>query len=151
MLYSVSIYFRGKARAPFALAAIGLLAASAVLIVQPATSAEPAKLTLYGAQHQQMLDMLVQGFKQKTGIEVAVHKGEAPEIANQFAQEGASSPADVYITENSPELMLLEEKGMLAKVDAATLAQVPAKYIVARPAPGPACWPAKTCSSTILP
>ena len=95
---------------------------------RPAGSAEATKLTLYSAQHQQMIDMLVQGFRRETGIEIAVHKGEAPEIANQLAQEGSSSPADVYITENSPELLLLEEKGLLAKVDPATLSQVPAKY-----------------------
>ncbi|MGH7211999.1 MAG: extracellular solute-binding protein, partial [Acetobacteraceae bacterium] len=34
-------------------------------------------------------------------------------------------------TENSPELTLLDEKGLLAKVDAATLALVPAKYSAA--------------------
>ena len=40
-------------------------------------------------------------------------------------QEGAQSPADVYFTENSPELTLLDEKELLAKIDAATLAQAP--------------------------
>ena len=93
-----------------------------------ALAADHPNLTLYSAQHEQMVDMLVQGFKHETGLEIAVHKGEAPEIANQILQEGPASPADLYITENSPELLLLEEKGMLAKVDAATLAQTPAKY-----------------------
>ena len=37
-------------------------------------------------------------------------------------------PADVYFTENSPELILLDEKGLLAPVAPATLAQIPAKY-----------------------
>ncbi len=100
----------------------------ALMFIRPGVPAEATKLTLYSAQHQQMIDMLVRGFKQKTGIEVAVHRGEAPEIANQLAQEGASSPADLYITENSPELLLLEEKDLLAKVEPATLSQVPAKY-----------------------
>ena len=112
-----------------AAAAALLVALSVVLpLGGAAEAAEATKLTLYSAQHQQMIDMLVQGFKQQTGIEIAVHKGEAPEIANQLAQEGPSSPADLYITENSPELLLLEEKGLLAKVDPATLAQVPAQY-----------------------
>jgi iron(III) transport system substrate-binding protein len=34
----------------------------------------------------------------------------------------------VYFTENSPELMLLEEKGLLNKVDSSTLATVPARF-----------------------
>ncbi len=91
----------------------------------------PVTLTLYSAQHHQMVDLLTQTFTQRTGIAVRVHSGEAPEIANQIAQEGAQSPADVFFTENSPELMLLDEKGLLAKVDPSTLAQVPAKYSAA--------------------
>jgi iron(III) transport system substrate-binding protein len=88
-------------------------------------------LTLYSAQHEQMVDSLVGAFTKQTGIKVRVHSGEAPEIANQIAKEGAASPADIYFTENSPELTLLDEKGLLAKVDAATLAAVPAKYSAA--------------------
>jgi iron(III) transport system substrate-binding protein len=97
----------------------------------PAAAAESTTLTLYSAQHQQLVDMITQAFTKATGIEVRVHKGEAPEIANQLAQEGARSPADVYFTENSPELVLLDEKGLLAKVDKTTLAQVPSQYSAA--------------------
>ncbi|MDR3470160.1 MAG: extracellular solute-binding protein [Devosia sp.] len=93
-----------------------------------ASAAEPARLTLYGAQHPQMLDLLVKGFKAETGIDIDVRTGDAPEIANQIAEEGDTSPADIFVTENSPELLLLEEKGLLAPVDATTLARVPAKY-----------------------
>ena len=85
-------------------------------------------LTLYSAQHEQMVDSLVEAFTKQTGIKVRVHYGEAPEIANQIAKEGASSPADIYFTENSPELTLLDEKGLLAPVDKSTLAKIPAKY-----------------------
>jgi iron(III) transport system substrate-binding protein len=117
---------------------LGLLAgvAAATLILggvlaSPARAAGPATLTLYSAQHHQMVDLLTQAFTKQTGIQVRVHSGEAPEIANQIAQEGAQSPADVYFTENSPELTLLDEKGLLAKVDPSTLEQVPAKYSAA--------------------
>jgi iron(III) transport system substrate-binding protein len=102
-----------------------------ILMMQSASAAPPATLTLYSAQHHQMVDLLTQAFTKQTGIQVRVHSGEAPEIANQIAQEGAQSPADVYFTENSPELTLLDEKGLLAKVDPSTLAQVPAKYSAA--------------------
>ncbi len=101
------------------------------LAAHPAAAAGPTVLTLYSAQHHQMVDLLTQTFTKQTGIQVRVHSGEAPEIANQIAQEGTQSPADVYFTENSPELTLLDEKGLLAKVDPSTLAQVPAKYSAA--------------------
>ena len=85
-------------------------------------------LTLYSAQHQQMVEGVIADFTRQTGIQVRARYGEAPELASQIAKEGASSPADVFFTENSPELMLLGEKGLLAPLPPATLAQVPAKY-----------------------
>ncbi len=100
-----------------------LLAVGIALSAAPAWAASPPALILYSAQHEQMVDMLAAGFTKTTGIAVQVHSGEAPEIASQLAQEGDASPADIYFTENSPELTLLDEKGLLAPVAAATLAQ----------------------------
>lgn len=94
-------------------------------------SSQNGPLTLYSAQHEQMVDGLTQKFTNQTGIEVRVRTGEAPEIASQILHEGATSPADVYFTENSPELVLLDEHKLLAPVDPATLAQVPAQYSAA--------------------
>jgi iron(III) transport system substrate-binding protein len=88
--------------------------------------ARAAALTLYSAQHEQTVDILTKEFTKETGIDVKVHSGEAPELASQLVKEGRSSPADVFFTENSPELELLSEKGLLAKVAPATLASVPA-------------------------
>jgi len=88
-------------------------------------------LTLYNAQHEQVVGMLTAMFTKETGIKVRVHTGEGPDIASQILQEGADSPADVFFTENSPELILLDEKGLLAPVEPATLARVPAKYSAA--------------------
>jgi iron(III) transport system substrate-binding protein len=82
-------------------------------------------LTLYSAQHEQVIDMLTDAFTKQTGIKVQSHAGEGPDIAHQLVQEGSASNADIFLTENSPELMLLDEKGLLAPVDAATLAAVP--------------------------
>ncbi|HEY1453311.1 MAG TPA: extracellular solute-binding protein [Roseiarcus sp.] len=89
--------------------------------------ARAASLTLYSAQHEQTVDLLTKEFTKETGIDVKVHSGEAPELASQLVKEGRSSPADVFFTENSPELELLSEKGLLAKVAPETLAAVPAQ------------------------
>lgn len=85
-------------------------------------------LTLYSAQHEQMVNQVTAAFTKQTGIKVRTRFGEAPEIASQIVQEGEASPADVYFTENSPELVLLDEKNLLSPVDATTLAAVPSRY-----------------------
>jgi iron(III) transport system substrate-binding protein len=56
-----------------------------------------------------------------------VRTGDGIVLADQILQEGNSSPADVYLTENSPELMNLENRGLLVKLPAGTRAQVPAR------------------------
>ena len=100
-----------------------------LMALLPATAARAQKpaLTLYSAQHEQMVDLLTAAFTKQTGIPVRVRSGEAPAIAAQLLREGASSPADVYLTENSPELVLLDERHLLAPVAPATLAAVPAR------------------------
>ncbi|RFB78454.1 extracellular solute-binding protein [Methylovirgula sp. 4M-Z18] len=102
-------------------------AALGICLVSASTSAFAAPaLTVYAAQHEQTVDLLTKAFTKETGIEVKVHAGEPPELASQLVKEGASSPADVFFTANSPELELLSEKGLLTKVDPPTLAKVPA-------------------------
>lgn len=102
-------------------------AAGAVMAFGPAF-AQSAPLTLYSAQHPQVDAMLAEEFTKETGIKVQIREGEGPDVASQIIQEGADSPADVFFTENSPELNLLDEKGLLARVDPATLSQIPAQY-----------------------
>ena len=92
-----------------------------------ARAADAPVLTLYSAQHEQTVNTLVSGFEKATGVRVRVHSGDGPEVANQIIQEGAASPADVFFTENSPEIAVLDEKGLLAPVDPGTLAEVPSK------------------------
>lgn len=93
-----------------------------------AASASDPTLTLYNGQHQQATHLLVQSFEKKTGIQVKVRNGSGPELASQIIKEGKQSPADVFFTENSPELMRLQGKGLLAKIDPGTLKQVPQRY-----------------------
>ncbi len=85
-------------------------------------------LTLYSAQHEQMTNALVKAFEHMTGATVRVRFGEDEGLANQIVQEGSASPADALLTENTPPLELLTEKGLLAPVEQSTLAQVPARY-----------------------
>ena len=103
-----------------------LVAASCLALGLRPASAAPGSITLYSAQHEQVVDMLTAQFTKETGIVVRVHEGEGPELASQLLAEGAHSPADVFFTENSPELVLLDEHGLLAPADPAALARVPA-------------------------
>jgi iron(III) transport system substrate-binding protein len=85
-------------------------------------------LTLYNAQHQPLAQQWVDDFTAKTGIKVNIRSGSDFELANQIVAEGAGSPADVFITENSPAMALVSGKDLFAPVDQATRDQVPAQF-----------------------
>ena len=106
-----------------------LAALSGALVFSAAAiPAHAASITLYSAQHEQVVKMLASDFEKESGIAVKIRSGEGPALAAQLVAEGAKTPADVYFTENSPELVLLSEKGLLAPAPSAALGAVPAKY-----------------------
>jgi len=114
------------------LASVSLVGASAAATAAPAalaqTGTQPVTLTLYNGQHAATTNALVAAFTQSTGIQVNVRSGEGSGLTNQIIEEGSASPADLVFTENSPELMVLDEQHLLASVDPQTLAAVPAQY-----------------------
>jgi iron(III) transport system substrate-binding protein len=117
--------------AAVAAVACGALTASGAL-AGCSSSADPdagaQSITLYSGQHEQTTDGLVTAFEKQTGITVNVRNDDEDTLANLIAVQGSHTPADVFYTENSPALEFLQEKGLLAPVDPATLSHTPAKY-----------------------
>ena len=84
-------------------------------------------ITLYNGQHEQTTARLVSAFEKHTGVKVNVRSGNEAELGDQLVQEGSSSPADVFYTENAPVLEHLREQGLLGRLRPSTLAAVPAR------------------------
>jgi iron(III) transport system substrate-binding protein len=114
------------------LAVVIIVAATASLTLAACgSSANGASvtITLYNGQHEQTTDSLVAGFEKKyPNINVAVRSDDEDTFDAEIVEEGSRSPADVFYTENSPALEYLQQRGLLAKVDASTLAKTPSKY-----------------------
>ena len=85
-------------------------------------------IVVYNGQHPQLTNALVAAFTKRTGIAVQVRTGDGIVLADQILQEGTGSPAEVYLTENSPELVALDQHHLFAKLDQSTLSQVAAAY-----------------------
>jgi iron(III) transport system substrate-binding protein len=109
-----------------------------------AGSGDKPTLTLYNAQHD-FVEKMAEGFTKETGIKVQIRSGKDFELANQLVQEGSASPADVFVTENSPAMTLVDSKGGFSTVDGATLAQVPDAY-----EPSDKSWVGFAARSTVL-
>lgn len=89
---------------------------------------QPVTLTLYNGQHEQTTAALVSRFEAQTGIRVKERDGDEDQLAEEIEQQGGSTPADVFLSENSPSLMSLQGKGLLASLPPNILSQVPSRY-----------------------
>ena len=118
-------------------ATTGLLTATALAVALAGCgdsgSADGETLTVYSAQHESLVRTMLEGFTDETGIELEFRDASDSELANQIVQEGKASPADVFLTENSPSIDVVDQAGLLAPVDDATLEQVGEQF---RPASG---------------
>ena len=102
-------------------------------------------ITVYNAQHEELAQQWADEFQAKTGVAVTLRNGSDSELGNQLVQEASASPADVFLTENSPAMSLVENAGLFADVNADTLANVPAAY---RPSTGK--WTGIAARSTVF-
>lgn len=105
-----------------------LLAAFAVTALAAPALAQDAGITVYTSQHQALTQAWADAFTAKTGVPVAIRKGTDILMANQIIQEGLNSPADVFLTENSPAMVMVEAEGLFSPVAPETLAQVPEQF-----------------------
>lgn len=109
------------------------------------SSSGPAGITVYNAQHESLTQAWVDEFTKETGIKVTLRNGGDTELGNQLVAEGDKSPADVFLTENSPAMTLVENAGLFADVRQDVLDQVPSQY---RPSTGK--WTGIAARSTVF-
>jgi iron(III) transport system substrate-binding protein len=92
------------------------------------TSSAGEGIIVYNAQHASLTKAWVEAFTRESGIKVTVRNGSDTELGNQIVQEGGASPADLFLTENSPAMALVDRATLFAPVPADILAQVPENF-----------------------
>ncbi|OBG13295.1 iron ABC transporter substrate-binding protein [Mycolicibacterium celeriflavum] len=122
---------------------------SALAVAAAATSCSDSgdtdELLVYNAQHESLTKEWIEAFTEETGIKVTYRQGGDTELGNQLVAEGEASPADVFLTENSPAMAAVERAGLFADLESETLDQVPPQY---RPPTGK--WTGVAARSTVF-
>jgi iron(III) transport system substrate-binding protein len=98
------------------------LAALACLIAMPA-GAEEKVVNLYSARHYQTDEALYANFTRQTGIAINRIEAKEDELLERIRNEGAASPADVFITVDAARLAKADELGLFAPVKSKLLEQ----------------------------
>jgi len=86
-------------------------------------------LVVYNAQHEELMDEIVPLFEEETGLDVELRNGKDLELANQLVAEGEDSPADVFLTENSPAMSIVDNAELFSSVSEAALETIPDEYV----------------------
>ncbi|MCC6313386.1 MAG: extracellular solute-binding protein [Thermomicrobiales bacterium] len=95
----------------------------------PAAGASSGEsLTLYSGQHESLANALAEGFEAATGVAVSVRAGSDSDLANQIIEEGDKTNADVFITEEPGPAATLDAQGLLAPIDATSLAKTDTRF-----------------------
>ncbi|MBS1159962.1 MAG: extracellular solute-binding protein, family 1 [Proteobacteria bacterium] len=81
-----------------------------------ACTAQAAELNLYSARHYQTDEALYSNFTKQTGIKINRIEGKEDELLERIRNEGANSPADIFITVDAARLAKAHELGLFAPV-----------------------------------
>lgn len=106
--------------------AASVLSLAAVVHAQQ-QPAPAAVVNIYSARHYQTDELMYTNFTKETGIRINRIEGKEDELFERIKNEGASSPADVFITVDASRLEAADKAGMFQPVQSKALeARIPA-------------------------
>ncbi|HRE17702.1 MAG TPA: Fe(3+) ABC transporter substrate-binding protein [Rhodocyclaceae bacterium] len=89
--------------------------------------AQEKVLNLYSARHHQTDEALYSNFTKQTGIRINRIEGKEDELLERLRNEGANSPADVFITVDAARLAQADALGLFAPANSKVLeSRIPA-------------------------
>ena len=115
---------RRQSRRLFGLAAATLAATCANLWAAPAMAED---VNVYSSRHYDSDRAVYDAFSKETGIRVRLIEGDADQLIERIRNEGANSPADVFITVDAARLARAADAGILAPFKSEVIAsRIPA-------------------------
>ncbi|RUO61955.1 Fe(3+) ABC transporter substrate-binding protein [Pseudidiomarina insulisalsae] len=89
-----------------------LLSLSAVAFALSASIAHAATVNVYSARKEALIKPVLEQFTEKTGIEVRLLTGNGDALLARLRNEGANSPADLFLTVDAGNLHRAAEAGI---------------------------------------
>jgi iron(III) transport system substrate-binding protein len=86
-----------------------------------AFSVQAQEVNVYNSRHYNTDRVIYETFTKSTGIKVNIIEGNHDELIQRMKSEGASSPADLFITVDAGRLASAAKEGLLAPVASPTL------------------------------
>lgn len=91
-------------------------------------AAQETTLTVYSGRDEEFVGALFDRFTEDEGIELEVRYGDSAELAATILEEGDSSPADVFLSQDAGSLGAVAEAGLFTEVDQEVLDRVEERF-----------------------
>lgn len=96
-------------------------------LISSGAMAQEKVLNLYSARHYQTDEALYANFTKQTGIKINRIEAKEDELLERIKNEGAQSPADIFLTVDAARLAKADELGIFAPLQSKVLeARIPA-------------------------
>jgi len=106
-----------------------LLLCFMLLAALPAAAQDSAEtLVVYSGRSEGLIGPILEQFTAETGVQVEVRYGGTTEMATTILEEGDSSPADVFLSQDAGALGALAAEGRLRLLPSDVLERVPARF-----------------------
>ncbi|WP_331451974.1 iron ABC transporter substrate-binding protein [Streptomyces sp. SS162] len=115
---------RPSARTLTALVAAALLGP----LLSACGSDEPADLVIYSGRNENLVKPLIEKLEKHLGAEVEVRYGDSAELSAQLLEEGDTTEAGLFLSQDAGALGALSKEGRLAPLPQATLDKVAPAY-----------------------
>lgn len=98
-----------------------VVVAAVAAVALASTGGGSSSLVVYNGRSHYGTEQVFRDFEEKTGIDVELRGGTAPELFERLRREGSDTPADLLITTDLANLWRAEEAGVLQPVSSPTL------------------------------
>ncbi|PLS77459.1 MAG: iron ABC transporter substrate-binding protein [Chloroflexi bacterium] len=92
------------------------------------TAGTGGELTIYSGRNENLVGPLLEQYEQETGTQLNVKYGDTAELAATILEEGANSPADVFLAQDAGALGALADEDRLQALPDAILNKVDARF-----------------------
>ena len=97
-------------------------------VPEPTREAVTGTLAIYSGRDEELVGALIDQFAEQAGIEVKVEYGSSSELSARLIQEGAGSPADVFLSEDAGALGGVERQGLFQSLPAGIVNQIESRF-----------------------
>ena len=89
------------------------------------------EITVYSGRSEEFIAPFFAQWEAQSGIKLNVRYGDSAELAAQILEEGANSPADLFLSQDAGSLGAVAEAGLFTQLSDEIASAIPATYVAA--------------------